>query len=116
MGPLRAALWKNGTVTDLNTLVPADTDLYLLVATSMNDSGAIAGFGVSQSTGEFHAFLLVPGRGSATAAAIPAESAAAQEAELSAPTRALSPIHVKLPKNVRRQVRGLNRFGDHTPN
>ncbi len=33
-------------MTDLNTLVPADSPLYLLFADSVNSSGEIAGFGV----------------------------------------------------------------------
>jgi hypothetical protein len=55
----KAAVWKNGTATDLNTLVPADSPLYLLNASSINDRGQIAGLGVT-STGELHGYLATP--------------------------------------------------------
>ncbi|MGA9108083.1 MAG: hypothetical protein ACLP6W_13395 [Bryobacteraceae bacterium] len=45
-GNPQAFVWWNGTMTDLNTLVPADSPLYLLFADSVNSSGEIAGFGV----------------------------------------------------------------------
>jgi probable HAF family extracellular repeat protein len=40
----RAVLWRNGTVTDLNTLIPHDSTLYLKSACSINDKGEIIGF------------------------------------------------------------------------
>ena len=46
-GSPRAFLWRNGIMHDLNALVPPDSPLYLLVAYGINDSGEIAGFGVS---------------------------------------------------------------------
>src|ERR1700691_5347378 len=52
----KAAVWKNGTATDLNTLVPADSPLYLLSAFSISDRGQIVGFGVTSSS-ELHAFM-----------------------------------------------------------
>jgi probable HAF family extracellular repeat protein len=55
-----AFLWRNGVMTDLNTLVPADSPLYLLIAFGINDAGQIAGFGVSTTTGDVHAFLATP--------------------------------------------------------
>jgi probable HAF family extracellular repeat protein len=61
-GNLRAFIWQNGTMTDLNTLVPADSPLYLLFAGSINSSGEIAGFGVT-SSGDLHGFLLTPSGG-----------------------------------------------------
>lgn len=101
----RAALWKNGVATDLNSLVPATTDLYLLIATSVSDNGAIAGFGVSQATGEFHAFLLVPQFGNASSNAIAPQSQAIEGEPDSASLQARAPIHVKLPENLRRSTR-----------
>jgi len=62
-GPLvdvRAFLWQNGVMSDLNALVPADSPLYLLTAFAINNTGEIAGFGVNTSTGDLHAFLATP--------------------------------------------------------
>jgi probable HAF family extracellular repeat protein len=70
-GNLRAFIW-NGTMTDLNTLVPADSPLYLLFAGSINSSGEIAGFGVT-SSGDVHGFLLTPSSGAADDGLSPAQ-------------------------------------------
>jgi len=61
----RAFVWQNGTMTDLNTLVPADSPLALLLACGINNRGEIVGFAVDKSTGESHAFLASPGDGAA---------------------------------------------------
>ena len=58
-GGTRGFLWQNGTMFDLNTLIPADSPLYLLFAHGINIHGEIVGFGAT-STGELHAFLAVP--------------------------------------------------------
>ena len=60
-GPLgsgRAFLWQNGVMTDLNTLIPANSPWYLQSAQSVNDAGEIAGYGTIN--GETHAFLAKP--------------------------------------------------------
>ena len=60
-GPLgsgRAFLWQNGIMTDLNTLIPANSPWYLQSALSINDAGEIAGYGTIN--GETHAFLAKP--------------------------------------------------------
>jgi probable HAF family extracellular repeat protein len=62
VGNLRAFIWWNGTMTDLNTLVPADSPLYLLFAGGINSSGEIVGFGAT-SSGDVHGFLLTPRNG-----------------------------------------------------
>jgi len=59
MGNPRAFLWENGVMTDLNTLVPANSPLYLLIGFSINARGEIAGFGVTND-GEIHAYLASP--------------------------------------------------------
>jgi probable HAF family extracellular repeat protein len=60
-GNERAYLWQNGVMTDLNTLIPADSPLYLLEATgTINDEGQIAGIAWVYSTQEVHAFLATP--------------------------------------------------------
>jgi probable HAF family extracellular repeat protein len=57
----RAALWRNGTATDMNTLIPQDTALYLESACSINDKGEIVGFAYLKSNpNESHAFLAKP--------------------------------------------------------
>ena len=59
-GSPRAFLWQNGVMSDLNSLVPVDSPLYLLLADGINDAGEIAGFGVDTTTGNIHAFLATP--------------------------------------------------------
>jgi probable HAF family extracellular repeat protein len=61
----RAALWRNGIATDLNSLVPEDTALYLQSACSINDKGEIIGFAALKSNpNESHAYLAKPVRDS----------------------------------------------------
>jgi probable HAF family extracellular repeat protein len=50
-----AFLYSNGIMTDLNSLLPANSGWSLLQATAINDSGQIVG-----SNGQSHAFLLNP--------------------------------------------------------
>jgi probable HAF family extracellular repeat protein len=59
-GNCRAFLWQNKKMTDLNTLIPADSPLYLLFAFGINDAGEIAGLALQTSTGDVHAFLATP--------------------------------------------------------
>ncbi len=57
----RAALWRNGTPTDLNTLVPENSTLHLETACSINDKGEIIGFASLKSNpNELHAYLAKP--------------------------------------------------------
>jgi probable HAF family extracellular repeat protein len=57
----RAMLWRNGTATDMNTLVPQNTALYLQSACSINDKGEIIGFAALKSNpSESHAYLAKP--------------------------------------------------------
>jgi len=44
-----ATLWTKGVYTDLNALAPEDSPLYLQSALSINDSGAITGYGLVKS-------------------------------------------------------------------
>jgi probable HAF family extracellular repeat protein len=55
----RAILWRNGTMTDLNTLVPANSPLYLLQAESINSNGEIIGLAID-GAGNLHGFMAVP--------------------------------------------------------
>ncbi len=55
-----AFVWhKDGTLRDLNTLIPANSPLALNVAYTINSEGVIAGLGTN-AAGETHAFVLVP--------------------------------------------------------
>jgi probable HAF family extracellular repeat protein len=57
----RAMLWRNGTGTDMNSLVPQDTALYLQSACSINEKGEIIGFAALKSNpSESHAYLAKP--------------------------------------------------------
>jgi probable HAF family extracellular repeat protein len=67
-GNPRAFVWRNGVMSDLNSLVPADSPLYLLTACAVNDSGEIVGFGAT-AEGDLHAFLATPCRASTGACA-----------------------------------------------
>jgi probable HAF family extracellular repeat protein len=55
----RAFLWENGSIFDLNTLIPPGSAVYLQFTYTINDRGEIAGEGVDAS-GNSHAFLLLP--------------------------------------------------------
>jgi probable HAF family extracellular repeat protein len=60
-------LWKNGLPIDLNSTIPANSSLQLVIALAINERGEIAGLGVPASCPvalvDFacgHAFLLIP--------------------------------------------------------
>jgi probable HAF family extracellular repeat protein len=57
-------IWQNGAMTDLNTLFPASSHLYVISASNINDSGQIAGMAVEMAgphAGNIvHAFLATP--------------------------------------------------------
>ena len=55
-----AFLWENGTMTDLNTLIPAESGWILTAATAINDNGDIVGTGLLN--GQAHGFLLTAGQ------------------------------------------------------
>jgi len=65
-GNPRAFVWRNGVMTDLNSLVPTDSPLYLLTAFAVNDSGEIVGFGAAEN-GDLHGFLATPCAAGSTA-------------------------------------------------
>ena len=58
-GMFRAFIWRGGVMTDLNSLIPAKSPLYLLTACSINASGEIIGFS-ADAAGDLHAYLATP--------------------------------------------------------
>ena len=59
-GVPKAVVWHNGVITDLNTVVPTDTPLFLLTAFMINDVGQVVGFGIDVNKSEVHGFLATP--------------------------------------------------------
>jgi probable HAF family extracellular repeat protein len=59
----RAFIYSGGLMTDLNTLIPPGSGLFLEDATGINDAGQIVGIGLTPDQSE-HAFLLTPDAGS----------------------------------------------------
>jgi probable HAF family extracellular repeat protein len=55
----RAFLWENGSIADLNTLVPPNSPLYLIYAYTINNRGEIAVNGID-ANGLEQAALLIP--------------------------------------------------------
>ena len=56
---LNAFIWENGSIADLNTLIPPGSGLQLITALYINDRGKIAGNGLL-TNGDVHAYLLIP--------------------------------------------------------
>jgi probable HAF family extracellular repeat protein len=91
----RAFYLQNGVMTDLNTLIPAESKLYLIFGCSINASGEITGLSVDAG-GNLHAYL-----------ATPVPSATTTAAPSTAPQSAVRPM--VLPEEVRQAIRV--RFG-----
>ena len=58
-GNCRAFVWQRGVMTDLNTLIPPGSPLFLCQAYNINARGQIVGLGFT-SNGDTHAFLATP--------------------------------------------------------
>jgi probable HAF family extracellular repeat protein len=78
----RGLLWQNGKMTDLNTVFPASSNLYVISASNINESGQIAGMAIemagSNAGNVVHAFLATPANenmGKTVAEAFPAPPA-----------------------------------------
>ncbi len=60
-------LWQNGRMIDLNTVFPASSNLYVVNASNINESGQIAGMAVEMTAGHVgtivHAFVATPVNG-----------------------------------------------------
>lgn len=57
---LHAFVVVDGVTTDLNTLIPADSNLQLQTACSINSRGEITGLAVDKSTGQYRGYLAIP--------------------------------------------------------
>jgi probable HAF family extracellular repeat protein len=58
-----AFIWQDGVMSDLNTLLPGDSNLFATMANQINERGQIVGMATVLSgphTGETHAFLATP--------------------------------------------------------
>jgi probable HAF family extracellular repeat protein len=56
-------IWQDGVMTDLNTLIPADSNLFIISASNINDRGQISGMATvltGPHAGDIHAYLLNP--------------------------------------------------------
>jgi len=93
-------------MTDLNTLIPPGSPLYLLAATgTINSQGQIAGTALVISTGETHAFLATPSNGEAPNERVTPE---ARGETTQSPKVTL---HENVRKLLQQQRRGFGRFG-----
>lgn len=54
-----AFIWQKGVMSDLNSLIPANSPLYLATACSINSSGQIIGFAFDDA-GDIHAYMVTP--------------------------------------------------------
>jgi probable HAF family extracellular repeat protein len=59
-GKQHAALWQQGKMYDLNTLIPHDSGWFLKIAADINEKGQIVGYGTIN--GAPRAYLLTPQR------------------------------------------------------
>jgi probable HAF family extracellular repeat protein len=57
---MTATIWKNGVPTDLNTLIPANSSLYLIFGCSINSRGQILGLATNLAGTVYHAYELIP--------------------------------------------------------
>ncbi len=88
-------------MSDLNTLIPSDSPLFLVIACSINASGEIIGIGINQTTGEMHGYVATPRTGNAG------------HASLSAVPEEVSPMII--PERTRSLLEQQLRFGRFGP-
>src|SRR5579864_8253267 len=56
-------IWQDGVMNDLNTLIPEDSNLFIISASNVNERGQISGMATVQTgphAGDIHAYLLTP--------------------------------------------------------
>jgi len=59
-------IWQDGVMTDLNKLISADSNLFIIAASNINERGQISGMAMVETgphAGNLHAFLLIPVEG-----------------------------------------------------
>jgi probable HAF family extracellular repeat protein len=56
----RGYVWQDGTFQDINDLIPASANLYVIVPLAINDAGQIAGLALDLTTFELRAFVATP--------------------------------------------------------
>jgi probable HAF family extracellular repeat protein len=59
----RGFIWQNNVMTDLNTLIPGDSNLKIIAASNINERGQISGMAMVKTgpdAGKIHAILLTP--------------------------------------------------------
>jgi probable HAF family extracellular repeat protein len=97
-GICRAYYWENKVMTDLNSLIPADSKLYLVFAFGINDDGDIVGQAIEKSSGEVHAFLATPRCGEVNdqSQATDTQNGSSERAALSENVRGLLQQRVRL--------------------
>ncbi len=91
-------LWRDGVMTDLNTVVPAGS-LYTVDPGVINSSGEIVGLGIDFAAGELHAFRAIPCDGMQANQ----ESCNSRSAN-AVPANRSQGLNVALPENVRRLI------------
>jgi probable HAF family extracellular repeat protein len=104
-GNIRAFLWQNGVMVDLNSLIPANSPLYLLHGFGINSLGQIVGFALQTSTGDVHAFLATPMPAEGNLASISPTA----EGEIGATSK------FALPENARKQLQKWARIRRFAP-
>jgi probable HAF family extracellular repeat protein len=56
----RGYLWQDGAFQDINDLIPASANLYVIVPLAINDAGQIAGLALDLTTFDLRAFVATP--------------------------------------------------------
>ena len=59
----RGFIWQDNVMTDLNTLIPEDSNLYIIAASNINERGQISGMATvltGSDANKIHAILLTP--------------------------------------------------------
>jgi probable HAF family extracellular repeat protein len=59
----RGFIWQDNVMTDLNTLIPGDSNLKIIAASNINERGQISGMAMVKTgpdAGKIHAILLTP--------------------------------------------------------
>lgn len=104
----RATIWQDGVMTDLNTLIPPGSPLFLTLANWINSRGEIVGAAFDQNSGATVPFLAIPcdeKQSDNQGCKSVAPSANAVLGVMKERTK------VALPENIRERLRQQRRFG-----